>query len=190
MTTPQEPISGPEVYDETDNADELPRLGLLVCRLCAPEGISPAERDLVPAVEIAIDLDSTTNVSSVQGPSEEQLNQELQSRELSSAELLVPAPIVIYDQPLIRRHVSEDCSSLEVAHQRRHVCALRAVVSSVHEDIGASQTRPARVKTSHWMPDCLTCKLNGQALAVMLCEDDSGGSFAFPPGPILRRQWD
>ena len=73
---------------------------------------------------------------------------------------------------------------------QRDVRALRAVVSSVHEDIGASQTRPARVKTSHRMPDCLTCKLNGQALAVMLCEDDGGGSFAFPPGPILRRQWD
>jgi hypothetical protein len=123
-------------------------------------------------------------------PTEEQPNQELQSRELSSAELLVPAPIVIYDQPQIRRHVIEDCSSLEVARQRRTVGALRAVVSSVHEDIGASQTRPARVKTSHRMPDCLTCKLNGQALAVMLCEDDGGGSFAFPPGPILRRQWD
>jgi len=36
------------------------------------------------------------------------------------------------------------------------------------------------------MPDCLKCKLHGQALAVMLCEDD-GGSFTFPPGPILMR---
>ena len=90
-----------------------------------------------------------------------------------------------------RRHVSEDdVSSLEVARQRRNVRALRAVVSSVHEDIGASQTRPARFKTSPRMPDFLTCKLHGQALAVMLCEDDGGGSSAFSPGPILmQRQW-
>ena len=79
----------------------------------------------------------------------------------------------------------------EAARQRRNSNdrALRAVVS-VHEDIGASQTRPARVKTSPRMPDFLTCKLHGRALAVMLCEDDGGGSSAFPPGPILRRQWD
>ena len=87
MTTPRNPSPDRKSMMKQDNAAELPRLGLLVRRLCAPEGISPAERDLVPAVEIAIDLDSTTNVSSVQGPSEEQLNQELQSRELSSAEL-------------------------------------------------------------------------------------------------------
>ena len=158
LPAPQEPISGPEVYDETDNAAELPRasvlsvgtqfsnlytavdapasLGRLVRRLCATEGIRPAERDLAA--------------------------------------------------PRIRRHVSEDGSSLEVARQRRNVRALRAVVSSVHEDIGTSQTRPARVKTSQRMPDCLKCKLHGQALAVMLCEDD-GGSFTFPPGPILMR---
>ena len=111
-------------------------LGRLVRRLCATEGIRPAERDLAA--------------------------------------------------PRIRRHVSEDGSSLEVARQRRNVSALRAVVSSVHEDIGTSQTRPARVKTSQRMPDCLKCKLHGQALAVMLCEDD-GGSFTFPPGPILMR---
>ena len=141
LPAPQEPISAPEVYDDTENAAELVRLLRLVRHVSAPEGIRPAERDLAA--------------------------------------------------PRIRRHVSEDVSSLEAARQRRNSNdrALRAVVS-VHEDIGASQTRPARVKTSPRMPDFLTCKLHGRALAVMLCEDDAGGSSAFPPGPILRRQWD
>ena len=141
LPAPQEPVSGPEVYHEIENAAELARLVRLVRDVSAPEGIKPAERDLAA--------------------------------------------------PRIRRHVSEDVSSLEAARQRRNSNdrALRAVVS-VHEDIGASQTRPARVKTSPRMPDFLTCKLHGRALAVMLCEDDAGGSSAFPPGPILRRQWD
>jgi hypothetical protein len=93
-------------------------------------------------------------------------------RDVSAPEGIRPAERDLA-APRIRRHVSEDVSSLEAARQRRNRNdrALRAVVS-VHEDIGASQTRPARVKTSPRMPDFLTCKLHGRALAVMLCEDD------------------
>ena len=50
------------------------------------------------AVEFEITLDSTTNVSSVQGPTEEELNQELVSSGLPEVEVLVAPSVVVYNQ--------------------------------------------------------------------------------------------
>jgi hypothetical protein len=50
------------------------------------------------AVEFEITLDSTTNVSSVQGPTDEELNQELVSSGLPEVEVLVAPSVVVYNQ--------------------------------------------------------------------------------------------
>ena len=50
------------------------------------------------AVEFEITLASTTNVSSVQGPTQEELNQQLVSSGLPEVEILVAPSVVVYNQ--------------------------------------------------------------------------------------------